>query len=66
MPCVLTVFSVQKDTDLMRLAESFARFWRVGHLAGTISAPFEAGRYRQIAVKVIDDRGNALLVVKAL
>ncbi|MBD1847500.1 site-specific DNA-methyltransferase [Cyanobacteria bacterium FACHB-63] len=37
-----------------------------GHLAGTISAPFEAGKYRQIAVKVIDDRGNELLVVKEL
>jgi len=36
------------------------------HLAGTVSAPFEAGEHRQIAVKVIDDRGNELLVVKDL
>ncbi len=36
------------------------------HLAGTRSAPFEAGDQRQIAVKVIDDRGNELLVVKSL
>jgi adenine-specific DNA-methyltransferase len=36
------------------------------HLAGTTSAPFEAGEQRQIAVKVIDDRGNELLVVKKL
>ena len=36
------------------------------HLAGTRSAPFEAGEQRQIAVKVIDDRGNELLVVKPL
>ena len=36
------------------------------HLSGTISAPFEAGEHRQIAVKVIDDRGNELLVVKSL
>jgi adenine-specific DNA-methyltransferase len=36
------------------------------HLAGTRSAPFEAGEQKQIAVKVIDDRGNELLVVKAL
>jgi len=34
------------------------------HLSGTTSAPFEAGEHRQIAVKVIDDRGNELLVVK--
>jgi len=36
------------------------------HLAGTISAPFEAGEHKQIAVKVIDDRGNELLVVRSL
>lgn len=36
------------------------------HLAGTRSAPFEAGDHRQVAVKVIDDRGNELLVVKPL
>jgi adenine-specific DNA-methyltransferase len=36
------------------------------HLAGTTSAPFEAGENRQVAVKVIDDRGNELLVVKGL
>jgi hypothetical protein len=36
------------------------------HLSGTMSAPFEAGEHQQIAVKVIDDRGNELLVVKDL
>ena len=36
------------------------------HLAGTTSELFEAGEHKQIAVKVIDDRGNELLVVKAL
>jgi adenine-specific DNA-methyltransferase len=36
------------------------------HLAGTTSAPFEAGEHGQIAVKVIDDRGNELMVVKEL
>jgi adenine-specific DNA-methyltransferase len=36
------------------------------HLSGAKSAPFEAGEHRQIAVKVIDDRGNELLVVKKL
>ena len=36
------------------------------HLAGTVSAPFTAGEHRRIAVKVIDDRGNELLVVKSL
>ena len=36
------------------------------HLAGTVSAPFDAGEHGQVAVKVIDDRGNELLVVKDL
>jgi adenine-specific DNA-methyltransferase len=36
------------------------------HLAGTTSAPFEPGENRKVAVKVIDDRGNELLVVKPL
>ena len=36
------------------------------HLAGTTSAPFPAGEHGQIAVKVIDARGNELLVVKKL
>ena len=36
------------------------------HLSGTLSAPFQAGEHNQVAVKVIDDRGNELLVVKSL
>ena len=36
------------------------------HLAGTTSAPFEPGDNCKVAVKVIDDRGNELLVVKNL
>jgi adenine-specific DNA-methyltransferase len=36
------------------------------HLAGTVSAPFVAGEHGQVAVKVIDQRGNELLVVKSL
>ena len=36
------------------------------HLSGTVSAPFTEGDAREIAVKVIDDRGNELLVVKSL
>ena len=36
------------------------------HLAGTKSEAFEAGEHGQIAVKVIDDRGNELVVVRKL
>ena len=36
------------------------------HLAGAVSEPFEAGEKKRVAVKVIDDRGNELLVVKSL
>ena len=35
-------------------------------IAGTTSAPFTKGESDEIAVKVIDDRGNELLVVKKL
>jgi len=31
-----------------------------------VSAPFEGGDQGQIAVKVIDDRGNELMLVKTL
>jgi adenine-specific DNA-methyltransferase len=34
------------------------------HLAGTTSTPFVAGEHKTVAVKVIDDRGNELLVTK--
>lgn len=36
------------------------------HLAGNVSVAFEPGEHAQIAVKVIDDRGNELMVVKSL
>lgn len=36
------------------------------HLSGTVSAPFETGEHKRIAVKVIDDRGNELMVVRDL
>jgi adenine-specific DNA-methyltransferase len=36
------------------------------HLAGDTSAPFEAGEHNTIAVKVIDDRGNELMIVQKL
>ena len=36
------------------------------HLSGTVSTPFQAGDHGQIAVKVVDDRGNELMVVKSL
>ena len=36
------------------------------HLAGTVRARCAAGEHGQMAVKVIDQRGNELLVVKSL
>jgi len=35
------------------------------HLSGTVSEPFALGDKRRIAVKVIDDRGNELMVVQS-
>ncbi len=34
------------------------------HLSGTVSSPFQAGEHDQVAVKVVDDPGNELMVVK--
>jgi adenine-specific DNA-methyltransferase len=34
------------------------------HLAGTISEPFVLGSQKRIAVKVIDERGNELMVIR--
>jgi adenine-specific DNA-methyltransferase len=34
------------------------------HLAGTISEPFVLGSHKRIAVKVIDERGNELMVIR--
>ena len=36
------------------------------HLGGAVSAPFSTGENNRIAVKVLDDRGNELMVVKDL
>jgi hypothetical protein len=38
----------------------------LGTSAREISAPFEADNDTEIAVKVIDDRGNELMVTKRL
>lgn len=54
----------RKRTSALLKGEYEESVW--DHLSGTTSAPFEAGEHRQIAVKVIDDRGNELLVVKKL
>jgi adenine-specific DNA-methyltransferase len=60
-------FPRTKDWDKLKKAlkgEFDDAVW--AHLAGTVSAPFVPGENNRIAVKVIDDRGNELLVVKAL
>ncbi len=52
------------DSDLALRMEFEDTVW--DHLAGTTSAPFPAREHQQIAVEVIDPRGNELLVVKKL
>jgi adenine-specific DNA-methyltransferase len=39
---------------------------RIGAYHGTVSLPFKAGKYRRIAVKIVDDRGVESLVVREL
>ena len=36
------------------------------HLAGTVSEPFPLGDKKRIAVKVIDERGNELMVIRSI
>lgn len=52
--------------DLKRALKSeySASVWE--HLAGTTSTPFQFGVHAQVAAKVIDDRGNELMVVKSV
>ena len=43
--------------------------WMGKNIGGTLGAPFEAGEHGQVAVKLIDDRGNELeelLLVRGL
>ena len=35
-------------------------------LAGTASAPFDTGEHSQIPIKVMDECGNEMMVVKSL
>ncbi len=39
---------------------------RIEAFHGTLSLPFKAGKYRRVAVKIVDDRGIESLVVKEL
>jgi adenine-specific DNA-methyltransferase len=39
---------------------------RIAAYRGTVSLPFEAGEYRRIAVKIIDDRGIESIKIIAL
>ena len=32
----------------------------------SLQVPFKAGEHRQVAIKVIDDRGNELVAVKSI
>jgi hypothetical protein len=59
-----TAYRYDSSRDLQFEAEFEDTAWE--HLAGTVRAPFAAGDHGQVAVKVIDPRGNELLVVKKL
>lgn len=48
--------ALKSNADL----EAFARF------KGTTSLPFQAGKHRRVAVKVIDPRGNEVMAIKKL
>ena len=52
----ITMDSIRSGADL----EAFDKF------AGTESLPFRTGKYKRIAVKVIDPRGNEVMAVRQL
>lgn len=52
------------DPEVMGGAPLEESVW--DHLAGTVSEPFAMGEHKRIAVKVIDERKNELMVVKEL
>ena len=39
---------------------------RIDAYHGTVSLPFKAGKYRRVAVKIVDDRGIESLVVREI
>ena len=66
-PCLAGIHP--QDRCMGELEEGAARRLRNGfrdNLAGSMSAPSEAGEHGQVAIKVIDERGNELLIVKPM
>lgn len=62
---------VASQTDMARGYAALRREWlitlrREGSKVLSTNPPFAAGEHWQVTVKVIDQRGNELLVVKSL
>lgn len=63
----MTTFEVPSSILSSPFEEPKAHWWILeDQPAATPGAPFPAGEHGQVAVKVIDPRGNELLVVKKL
>lgn len=62
-----SLFRLQKAWDkLNRALKAEIDEDKFDMLTSTTSLPFEAGEQKQIAVKVIDHRGNEVMVVREL
>jgi adenine-specific DNA-methyltransferase len=66
--CITQAFFPDRDAwdKIANALKSRADEEAFAKLAGTESIPFEAGRHRRIAVKVIDPRGNEVMAIKPL
>ncbi|MFZ4616632.1 MAG: hypothetical protein ACOYM2_10625, partial [Rectinemataceae bacterium] len=66
--CITQAFFPDQDAweKIRKALKTEAEDYAFDAYKGTISVPFKAGKYARIAVKVIDPRGNEVMVVKKL
>ena len=66
--CITQAFFPDQDAweKIRKALKTEAEDYAFDAYKGTISVPFKAGKYAKIAVKVIDPRGNEVMVVKKL
>ncbi len=66
--CITQAFFPDQDAweKIRKALKTEAEAYAFEAYKGTVSVPFKAGRYARVAVKVIDPRGNEVMVVKKL
>ncbi len=66
--CITQAFFPDQDAweKIRKALKTEADDYAFDTYKGTVSVPFKTGKYARIAVKVIDPRGNEVMVVKKL